>query len=298
MLCGRWEAYPREFAKCRRCRKAKYCGKECQSTAWSEGHRFWCSAKDGDDDATGDQLQHHSTAAQNPPLEEVGEISIAPDDSTDAVVPIGMTLGDTVVGRPERRRERFQGNDVGDAGHARTGGASHRGTVAHGSTRGEGHSTRVVHHPVRQQQQHQHQHHPRPVPVVPSPSRTRGIDLRPQMPASPTNNNAGVGNGNGSYLTFEMYPELGGGGRRRAETVSGATSVIGEGSLRTHHHPHLQVQPRNHPPNHMRFVPAQHARPVESGQVSTARRRRGDNGTVGTTGGFRLPVEDHDMVLG
>ncbi|ESK96658.1 hypothetical protein Moror_6878 [Moniliophthora roreri MCA 2997] len=46
MLCGRWETYPREFAKCRRCRKAKYCGKECQSTAWSEGHRFWCSAKE------------------------------------------------------------------------------------------------------------------------------------------------------------------------------------------------------------------------------------------------------------
>ncbi|KAF9446068.1 hypothetical protein P691DRAFT_777117 [Macrolepiota fuliginosa MF-IS2] len=53
MLCGRWEAYPREFAKCRRCRKAKYCGKECQSTAWSEGHRFWCSAKDVEEDGGG-----------------------------------------------------------------------------------------------------------------------------------------------------------------------------------------------------------------------------------------------------
>ncbi|KAJ3773776.1 hypothetical protein FB446DRAFT_600920, partial [Lentinula raphanica] len=50
MLCGRWEEYPREFAKCRRCRKAKYCGKECQSTAWSEGHRFWCSAKDAEEE--------------------------------------------------------------------------------------------------------------------------------------------------------------------------------------------------------------------------------------------------------
>ncbi|KAI9507871.1 hypothetical protein F5148DRAFT_1201335 [Russula earlei] len=50
MLCGRWEEYPRQFAKCRRCRKAKYCGKECQSSAWSEGHRFWCSAKDGEED--------------------------------------------------------------------------------------------------------------------------------------------------------------------------------------------------------------------------------------------------------
>ncbi|KAF8693847.1 MYND finger, partial [Rhizoctonia solani] len=43
MLCGRLEEFPREFAKCRRCRKAKYCGKECQSKAWAEGHRFWCS---------------------------------------------------------------------------------------------------------------------------------------------------------------------------------------------------------------------------------------------------------------
>lgn len=50
VMCGKWETYPREFAKCRRCRKAKYCGKECQSTAWSEGHRFWCSAKDVDED--------------------------------------------------------------------------------------------------------------------------------------------------------------------------------------------------------------------------------------------------------
>lgn len=41
MACGRWESFAREFAKCRRCRKAKYCSKECQSKAWQEGHRFW-----------------------------------------------------------------------------------------------------------------------------------------------------------------------------------------------------------------------------------------------------------------
>lgn len=41
MACGKWETFPREFAKCRRCRKAKYCSKECQSKAWQEGHRFW-----------------------------------------------------------------------------------------------------------------------------------------------------------------------------------------------------------------------------------------------------------------
>ncbi|KAI7861327.1 hypothetical protein BDF14DRAFT_1992052 [Spinellus fusiger] len=42
MHCGTWEQFPREFAKCRRCRKAKYCSKACQSSAWAEGHRWWC----------------------------------------------------------------------------------------------------------------------------------------------------------------------------------------------------------------------------------------------------------------
>jgi hypothetical protein len=52
MTCGKWEQYPREFAKCRRCRKAKYCGKECQSRAWAEGHRFWCNVRETEDDPT------------------------------------------------------------------------------------------------------------------------------------------------------------------------------------------------------------------------------------------------------
>ncbi|KAF8498398.1 hypothetical protein JB92DRAFT_2681768, partial [Gautieria morchelliformis] len=46
MLCGNWESAPREFAKCRRCRKANYCGKKCQSRAWAEVHRFGCSARE------------------------------------------------------------------------------------------------------------------------------------------------------------------------------------------------------------------------------------------------------------
>jgi len=39
MGCGVWERFPREFAKCRRCRKAKYCSKSCQKRAWQAGHR-------------------------------------------------------------------------------------------------------------------------------------------------------------------------------------------------------------------------------------------------------------------
>ncbi|KAG0168694.1 hypothetical protein DFQ28_000846 [Apophysomyces sp. BC1034] len=42
MQCGKWEQQPRDFAKCRRCRKAKYCSKACQSKAWADGHRWWC----------------------------------------------------------------------------------------------------------------------------------------------------------------------------------------------------------------------------------------------------------------
>ncbi|KAJ5874275.1 Zinc finger MYND-type [Penicillium soppii] len=39
--CGRWEEYQRQFAKCRRCRRTKYCSKECQKSAWVY-HRHWC----------------------------------------------------------------------------------------------------------------------------------------------------------------------------------------------------------------------------------------------------------------
>jgi len=39
--CGQWETYKRQFAKCRRCRRTKYCSKECQKGAWAT-HRFWC----------------------------------------------------------------------------------------------------------------------------------------------------------------------------------------------------------------------------------------------------------------
>lgn len=40
--CGKWEEYPRHFAKCRRCKRTKYCSKSCQLQAWSF-HRYWCA---------------------------------------------------------------------------------------------------------------------------------------------------------------------------------------------------------------------------------------------------------------
>jgi len=47
MKCGKWEEYSRQFAKCRRCRRTKYCSKSCQSQAWP-GHRWWCVQRNED----------------------------------------------------------------------------------------------------------------------------------------------------------------------------------------------------------------------------------------------------------
>ena len=33
--CGKWEQYTRQFAKCRRCKRTKYCSKECQRQSWT-----------------------------------------------------------------------------------------------------------------------------------------------------------------------------------------------------------------------------------------------------------------------
>ncbi|KIM37323.1 hypothetical protein M413DRAFT_277406 [Hebeloma cylindrosporum] len=115
MMCGKWETYPREFAKCRRCRKAKYCGKECQSTAWSEGHRFWCSAKDVEEDTLGDHSQSAQSSAattnavntpstETPPPSAGGSVHIAVEGGG------GVEGRDRppVVARPERERERTE----------------------------------------------------------------------------------------------------------------------------------------------------------------------------------------------
>lgn len=83
MYCGRWESFPREFAKCRRCRKAKYCSKQCQSKGWQTGHRYWCSARTEDDDS-----KRLNRAAPEPrgsvPMAEVPTVVPQPVERTHA----------------------------------------------------------------------------------------------------------------------------------------------------------------------------------------------------------------------
>ena len=74
MLCGKWEGYPREFAKYRRCRKAKYCVKECQYKAWGEGHRFLCSAREEGGDVGEGPSAHHGITKM--PLGRVRQVEL------------------------------------------------------------------------------------------------------------------------------------------------------------------------------------------------------------------------------
>ncbi|GEQ66491.1 hypothetical protein JCM33374_g154 [Metschnikowia sp. JCM 33374] len=39
--CGKWEKTPREFSKCKRCKRTKYCSRDCQMRAW-HCHKNWC----------------------------------------------------------------------------------------------------------------------------------------------------------------------------------------------------------------------------------------------------------------
>uniref|UniRef100_A0A060T8T9 ARAD1D10142p n=1 Tax=Blastobotrys adeninivorans TaxID=409370 RepID=A0A060T8T9_BLAAD len=57
--CGKWEEYPRQFAKCRRCKRTKYCSKACQLKAWNL-HRFWCVPSNGPSTSGSSSSRSHS----------------------------------------------------------------------------------------------------------------------------------------------------------------------------------------------------------------------------------------------
>ncbi|EEB05886.1 zf-MYND type zinc finger protein [Schizosaccharomyces japonicus yFS275] len=74
LMCDKWEEHNRQFAKCRRCRRTKYCSKRCQHQAWP-GHRRWCKAivresrsSKTSSNATASQTTTPSTNQQAAPL--------------------------------------------------------------------------------------------------------------------------------------------------------------------------------------------------------------------------------------
>lgn len=54
--CGKWEQFPREFLKCRRCKRTKYCSRECQIRAW-HCHRNWCIPSNASSSTTATSTQ-------------------------------------------------------------------------------------------------------------------------------------------------------------------------------------------------------------------------------------------------
>lgn len=198
MICGKWESYPREFAKCRRCRKAKYCGKECQSTAWSEGHRFWCSAKDVEEDVStvgvhgnpagaaaavgvvglaGDHMQVQVQQQDQGDHGDLPGIHIAVDNMGDGNVPIATETGGPTptlpTTRPERRRHGM-GHVVGDGDVLthRHAAAAAPGTYGHGLS-GPG-TTGAARAELGMNRVQPHHHHGaiRQRPTVRSPTNT------------------------------------------------------------------------------------------------------------------------------
>ncbi|GAA5943674.1 MYND-type zinc finger protein MUB1 [Sporobolomyces koalae] len=96
MNCGKWEQYAREFAKCRRCRRAKYCSKACQSASWGNGHKFWCHKQSSDERST---VRGGSR--------RTGEPDSAAVDSTGIATPTNASpLPPQLPGAGARRRHR------------------------------------------------------------------------------------------------------------------------------------------------------------------------------------------------
>jgi len=257
MLCGRWETYPREFAKCRRCRKAKYCGKECQSTAWSEGHRFWCSAKEGDEEAA--EPADQQTGTTNP------EVVVASETGETPSTGVTMTAGGTVTARAERRAERERERHTRERALATIAAGAEATQAARVAAFRNAHNPSLSHHTARATATAANR--PLLAPPVqswanrPTSSYVRPTDnpdnIEPPPPAPRTGFNAYHGRPPTVNLDQGISP------RRRAETVSGITTGSNADSP--------QVSQR---PETSRYFPGIH---VEVPGPSRGRRRGEDN---------------------
>lgn len=72
--CGKWESYPREFSKCKKCKRTKYCSRDCQMKAW-HCHKNWCVPSNSSSASNNTSL---STATN---LEGLGEVAILPTNA-------------------------------------------------------------------------------------------------------------------------------------------------------------------------------------------------------------------------
>lgn len=82
--CGKWEQCPRQFAKCRRCKRTKYCSKNCQLKAWNY-HKHWCI----DSTSTSSGSTTNTTSAATVPNTSIS-VTPTPENTND-------TLGNNIT---------------------------------------------------------------------------------------------------------------------------------------------------------------------------------------------------------
>lgn len=91
--CGKWEDHPKQFPKCRRCKRTKYCSRLCQLKSW-EFHRYWCQeANSGNTTGnnTGPQTPFRNTA-ESTENELPNTVSEPPDQPTENIPPVNPDL--------------------------------------------------------------------------------------------------------------------------------------------------------------------------------------------------------------
>ncbi|CAR29187.1 hypothetical protein ZYGR_0Z01080 [Zygosaccharomyces rouxii] len=85
--CGKWEDYPRQFAKCRRCKRTKYCSRDCQLKAWTY-HRYWCHEV-----GSGMNTAASNTGANTPGGSTASSSAHVPTGHNGTIMAIGNTNG-------------------------------------------------------------------------------------------------------------------------------------------------------------------------------------------------------------
>lgn len=80
--CGKWELTPREFSKCKRCKRTKYCSRDCQMRAW-HCHKNWCVPSNS---STSTQTTDTGNTAYDGQHERTVNMGTTPSD-TETVIP-------------------------------------------------------------------------------------------------------------------------------------------------------------------------------------------------------------------
>ncbi|GAA5876268.1 hypothetical protein JCM3774_002342 [Rhodotorula dairenensis] len=133
MRCVKWEQYAREFAKCRRCRRAKYCSKTCQSEAWTQGHRYWCHKVASRRGESGEVPAARSSAAVDAAA-AVGGSSAAssPANASSGAEGLATPRGNEPLNARRRHHHHHhhlgQGEDAAPSGHQHAPRRRHRST--------------------------------------------------------------------------------------------------------------------------------------------------------------------------